>query len=110
MLLLCLFLLLQLIRHVLILPVLKDLVEILHAFGREKTNVIDQCADSTSGVSSATEPEEEDLVSRLPVVAEKTIAFTNMLGDGMTGCSTDHLVNDASICADAVVVVDNLGM
>ena len=104
------FLLLQLIRHILVLPVLEDLGEKLHTLGSQQANGVDQCADSTSGVRSTTEAKEEDLVSRLPIVAEETVAFTDMTGNGEAGCTTDNFVNQAAVCAYTIVIVDNLGM
>lgn len=102
--------LLQLLWDILILPILENLEEVLEALGCEQSNIVDNRANGTSSVGTATEAKEENLIPWLPVVAEKTVAFTNMCRDGEAGCASNELVCNSTVGSDALMVVDNLGM
>lgn len=106
--LLLLRLLLQHLRDVLILPILKDLKEELLPLRRQQPNIRDERRDSTSGVGAATEAKEEDLIADLPVVAQEAVALADVQGDGVSRRAADEAVLDAAARADAGVVEDDL--
>ena len=107
-LLLILSLLGQHLGDVLVLPILEDLEEELHAGGGQQTDIRDERRDGTCGVSAAAEAEQEDLVALLPVVADEAVALADVGRDRGARCAADDAVLEPAIGADARVVEDDL--
>lgn len=106
--LLLLGLLLQHLRDVLILPILKDLEEELLPLRRQQPDIRDERRDSTRGVGAATEAKQEDLIAGLPVVAQEAVALADVQRDGVARRAADEAVLDAAARTDARVVEDDL--
>lgn len=99
---------LLIVWDVLILPVLEDVIEVLHPLLVQQPHKAYHSSDTARNERSAREAEKEDLITFLPLLGDRTIARAHIIANRHGSRAVDEVIPEVIGRADAGLVVHDL--
>ena len=93
---------------VLILPILEDRVEILHATRGQKSDTVEETGDAPGSESASGEANEIYLVADIVIRCQESVGLADVFRDAGSRASANEMIPESTFGPNAGLVVDDL--